>query len=506
MQSYDGYHSFLTEYFISLKFLYDDLLHPTGMMYSPIVKQGNSMVRRLFQFILIFIFISNNVLLFAQEIPLAIMQTAPAIMPLKTLRDTFPEKIWRAGSGLLAAEVTPWVFDKYILHADYANISLQSLGYNINPKNWDWDGDGFTTNQFAHPYHGSFYFNAFRTNGYNFWRSSLATVAGSYIWETAGENQAPAPNDLINTSFGGIVLGEMVFRLSNRISSNHFNGRKRKLSKILALAINPMNGLSRILNNGRNTMQADAFRDTTPVATEFDIGLRKFRANNIDNNIVFHGRVKLAYGSVYQNYKTPFSNIFINIEFGNDDSSKINIVSVYGSLRGWKLEMNSNAKHMAMLSANYDFIKNEAFFYSAQSVRLSLYSLFERRPAIKINTLVGGGLILLSAVPDKYGYKGRYYDYCWGAGFNGSFNASFANRFFCGISYRGGWLKTTNGNPSYYFLHTINGELRYRVLKNISVCTEPGYFSLKGFYRKYDNVNKPYPYIRISVRYSLEVK
>jgi len=463
------------------------------------------MLRWSFHFIMIFAFFSGNVSLLAQQDTLKKMQPA-VVIPLNTLPAPFPgKKFWRAGGELLLTEVTPWVIDKYIRHVDYTNISLHTLGYNINPGNWSWDGDGFTTNQFGHPYHGSFYFNAFRTNGYNFWQSSLAVVTGSYIWETVAENQAPAPNDLINTSFGGIVLGEMIYRLSNRILNNRMNGRKKQVANIAATLVNPMGGLNRILDGKWNAIPGKTLRDTTPVSTEFDFGIRKFRANNVDNNFIFFGRIRLTYGSVYEHQRTPFSNIFINMEFGNDDSAKINIVSIYGSLKGWQLSTDNNKKVVALLTANYDFIKNEAFFYSAQSVRLTLHSLYKTNAKINMNTAIGGGLLLLSAVPDKYGYKDRYYDYCWGFGANGSFTLSIADRLFGGINYRGGWLKTVSGNARYYLLHTINGEVRYNVVRNISMCAEPGYFTLKGFYRQYDNVNKTYPYLRISLRYSFGI-
>src|SRR5690606_40365982 len=78
-------------------------------------------------------------------------------------------------------------------------ISFQNFIDHQRLSAWDWDDNQFTTNQIDHPFHGSLYFNAFRSNGYNFYQSSLATIAGSYIWETAGETQHPSINDLVNT-------------------------------------------------------------------------------------------------------------------------------------------------------------------------------------------------------------------------------------------------------------------------------------------------------------------
>lgn len=442
--------------------------------------------------------------MFSQTDPCVFTKRPPVIILSKTLPESNGNRtrFWYAGGKLLLAELTPWMVDEYIRDVDYTKISLHTLGHNIRLKNWEWDSDGFTTNQFGHPYHGSFYFNAFRTTGYNFWQSSLATVAGSYIWETAAENQPPSPNDLINTSFGGIVLGEMLYRLSNRVTTSRMNGRNKQVSNIAALLINPLNVLSRVSGGKNKAVSYKGPADTTPVITELDFGLRMFKANGVDNNFILHGRARLMYGSVYENYKTPFSNILINVEFGNDDSSKINIASIYGSLKGWPLKQHGSSKQMAMLTANYDFIHNEAFFYSAQSIRFNLHSRFGAASKTKVNTVVGAGIILLSAVPDGYADKGRRYDYCTGAGLNGSLNVAFADRIFGVVSYRGGWLKTIDGNASHYFIHTVNAELGCRVLERFSVCAEPGYFSLKGNYKHYPGIGKTYPYFRLSVRYS----
>ena len=74
----------------------------------------------------------------------------------------------RAGLQLGLAEVLPWTYDRYIANKDYAKISWQTIGSNLKPSSWAWDNDEFQTNQFGHPYHGSQFFSAFRSNGYSF--------------------------------------------------------------------------------------------------------------------------------------------------------------------------------------------------------------------------------------------------------------------------------------------------------------------------------------------------
>lgn len=426
-----------------------------------------------------------------------------------------PAKKKRFGRAVLQlgiAEITPWIYDRYIAKADYARISWKTVGHNLNPNSWTWDNDPFQTNQFGHPYHGSMFYSAFRSNGYSFWQAVPATMAGSYLWESFAENQAPAPNDFINTSFGGIVLGEMTYRLSNKIINNHRRGFKRQASEVAAFLVNPMNGLNRILDGkwgkvvGNNDHSQD---DSSKVSAEFDLGARTF--NNQKEGLLKHarfgwfGRAKLLYGASNENMKTPFSNISITAELGKDDSSAVNVISVYGSLVGWDMSMSDKVENLIIISANYDYIRNEAFFYGGQTVKANLLSQFKLLNGFKVNTAIGAGPILLGAAPDPYLYRGRNYDYGSGFAINGSAGFSINDRFHYGINYRGGWLITINGNKSHYFLHTVTNEISYRIVNELSISAEPGYFRLEGNYKNHPDVDKTYPYLRLSARYKVNL-
>lgn len=329
---------------------------------------------------------------------------------------------------------------------------------------------------------------------------------GSYLWETVAENQAPAPNDFINTGFGGIIMGEMTHRLAEKIINNHRTGFRRQVSEVTALIINPVNGLNRIINGTWGKLAPNsAERDSSEIYTEFDAGFRKYEAEKKGNSGLY-AHAKFMYGTPFENYKTPFSNILINGEFGKDDSSKVNIVSIYGSLYGWKVKFTRNNRQLILLTANYDYIRNNAFFYSAQSLKANLHSRFQLSRNLEINTTTGGGLVLLAAVPNEYGYKNRYYDYCWGIGFNGGFGIEIFQRLVLNAAYRGGWLKTLNGIATHYFLHLITGEIKFKITDALSVCMESGYFTLRGNFKADNEYSKTYPYTRYSVRYCFNIK
>lgn len=402
--------------------------------------------------------------------------------------------------------MAPWAVDECLRKEDYTHLTWQSTGYNLSPWHWAWDNDPFTTNEFGHPYHGSLFYNSFRANGYTFWQSVPASFAGSYLWETFAENQPPAPNDFINTGFGSITLGEMTYKLANKILDNRSRGLQRQVREICAMLINPMNGLTRLIDGRWGKVYGNSLEhDSSNVYIEFDLGERSFKINNSDGSMGFYGHLKLIYGTPFENYKTPFSNIYVNAEFGADDSSKINIISAYGSVKGWLIGNTEKVRNLLMVSMNYDYINNEAFFYSAQSVRLNLSSAFTLSKKIKINTFAGTGPVILAAVPDSSLYEGRNYDFCSGLSFHANMQIGISGHLYYGVIYRGAWLKTINGNADHHLLHTITSEVRYRIASGFSLCAEPGYFRLNTYYKPGQQVSRSYPYLRISARYAINL-
>lgn len=156
------------------------------------------------------------------------------------------------------------------------------------------------------------------------------------------------------------------------------------------------------------------------------------------------------------------------------------------------------------MSANYDYVHNEAFFYSAQSVKLNWFAAFQVHKHFQMTANAGAGPVLLAAVPDPYLFKGRNYDYGAGGGLYGQFGFTLFNHLFYRLNYRGGLIRTINGNASHYVLQAVTTEVGYRFDEAFSVCAEPGYFHLRGYYEHYPRVAARYPYLRFSLRYSLD--
>jgi hypothetical protein len=423
---------------------------------------------------------------------------------------TLGQRFGRSAFELGLAETLVWGFDRYVKKADYAYINLQTMASHLTPKSWAWDKDPFPTNQIGHPFHGSIFYNSFRSNGFNFWQSAPAAFVGSYLWETFGENELPATNDFINTGLAGVMLGEVTHRLAEKIHNSHRRGFVKKAGEVFAFLINPMDGFNRLADGQWGKTPFYARKGELPaINMDFEVGLRKFTVNTTNPFEQGHfgafGRIKLIYGTPGKDYKTPFSNFSLVTEFGEDDSSGLNIVSVQGSITGWKTEL-ANTTHLTTITANYDYIRNEAFFYSGESVKLNLLSEFDLPKHSALNTYLGIGPVLLVAIPDAYReFSDRNYDYGSGAAFNAGALLNLNNRLFYNIRYTGSWTRTLNGNRSNYYLSTFINELSLRVGGRLHVSAESGYFKLRGFYKNFPDVFRSYPYLRLSVRYGITI-
>ena len=189
-----------------------------------------------------------------------------------------PKKhFWVAAAEILALQVIPNAFSQITSNAEWAKISFKSWGNNLTLP-WQWDNNNFKNNQFSHPYHGAMYFNAARTNGYNFWQSAPWAFAGSLTWELFGEVWAPAPNDLLNTTLGGITLGEMLFRVSSLTLKNESHGFERVVREVTAGLLNPVRGFNRVVRGEawQISRTPPEWRQST-IFGSVDVGYRRLR-------------------------------------------------------------------------------------------------------------------------------------------------------------------------------------------------------------------------------------
>jgi hypothetical protein len=95
--------------------------------------------------------------------------------------EPIPKRTGMAIAETISINVLVWAFAQYIMDDEggaHSWINLDTMRDNLTYW-FEWDPNHFVTNFFAHPYHGSLYFNAGRTNGLDYWSSSLYSLGGA---------------------------------------------------------------------------------------------------------------------------------------------------------------------------------------------------------------------------------------------------------------------------------------------------------------------------------------
>ncbi len=213
---------------------------------------------------------------------------------------------WRAAAEATGINVLVHCFDRFVLNEEFAQTTMHSIGDNFK-NGMVWDNDLFTTNLFAHPYHGNLYFNSARSNGLNFWESAPYALGGSLMWEFIGETEPPAINDLMATSIGGICIGEITHRISDVILNDRTHGFGRFLREAAATLVNPVKGINRIISGEAWRIRRDHYlhhdHNKFPIDLSISVGNRYLA----DNGALFRGEYN-PYINIYMEYGHPISD------------------------------------------------------------------------------------------------------------------------------------------------------------------------------------------------------
>lgn len=225
---------------------------------------------------------------------------------------------WRAAGEVFGLNMSLWGLDRFILKGKYAYINLHTIKENFK-HGFSWDNDHLSTNMFAHPYNGSLFYNAGRSNNYNFWQSELFAIAGSAQWELFMEREYPSTNDIIATPVGGAALGEVFYRTSDMFLDDSSWGWERFEREAAAFIISPMRGITRILSGRAWQHRANHGRrfGMPPVVLQVGIGARALLFHD-DGNLSKAGAtmiLNLEYGDRYSpSSRKPYDYFNVQVE------------------------------------------------------------------------------------------------------------------------------------------------------------------------------------------------
>lgn len=252
---------------------------------------------------------------------------------------------WRSAAETAGINVFVHCFDRFILNADFAQVKFRDISSNFKHA-FVWDNDKFSTNLFAHPYHGNLYFNAARSNGLSFWQSAPYSVAGSLMWEFFGEKDPPTINDLFATSMGGMAIGEVFHRISELALDDRARGFHRFLREMVATVINPMGGFNRIIDGDawrvRSTHNRYYDPNTLPLDFSISVGTRYLS----DDGALFRGEANpyvtfyLEYGDpLGRDFHAPYDYFTLETSFGlSSNQPLVNRLHILGRLWSRRIE------------------------------------------------------------------------------------------------------------------------------------------------------------------------
>ena len=395
------------------------------------------------------------------------------------------------------------VAGKAVIGGEGFNISFETIADNLT-AGLDWDDNTFSANNFRHPYQGSMYFNAARSNGYDFYQSTMFSFAGSWLWEYTGEAHNPSANDLLNTAIGGVALGETTYRLSSIILDNTATGSSRVWREIGGGLVSPMRGLNRLFTGEAWHVHANpAGRIPSRWDARFQAGARTLGDQELWNSTSGKAFVSIAatYGTPFGSIQHPYDHFDfgMQINFANKPHG-IGRIESRGVLGAHELVTTESAHHVVAGYHHFDYIDNEAYTFGGQSVGGSYLSRFVTRNGLVTEAVLHVNGILLGATKsDHVNVSGRQYDYGPGLGFK--FAASFGSgkRQYLTLSHESYWIHSVSGNDMDSYVTFTGANINAPVGHSVGIGLDYLIYNAVRNYAIYPDVRTRNPELRVSL-------
>ena len=375
------------------------------------------------------------------------------------------------------------------------------------------DLDDFVVNQVGHPYQGNNYFNAGRANGLSFWESAGITAFGSGTWEYFGETNHASLNDLVNTTLGGIALGEMFHRAAWLVRDTRATGRGRMWKEIAATAIDPVTGAKRFLT-GDSSRVSEKPAEMVPSALAAEVSAGVLWRGSNTSAFASAGKPFFEVDAVYGDpttgrSRTAYDAFGVRLRFGGGGT--FSEAKVRGRLLGQPLE---NDRFQLSVVQAYDYNNNSAYQFGAQSFNVTV--AYASKPSSGLSLYVSGwgGLMALGAIdsipltgiaPEEEtpedGDAGqgvsegpRYYDY--GPGFNFGARSVLARsgRPIATFVWEGHHLRSLDGTRANHVLHQLRLDVTAPLRGPLGIGISGEYFDRRTYFQDESSETRKYQF------------
>jgi uncharacterized protein DUF3943 len=430
--------------------------------------------------------------------------TSSAVLASPSTRPAPRERFFTAAGEVALVELLPWAFDRYVTKEDFAYISVRSVKENFK-NGFGYDRDEFNVNQASHPFHGSLYFNAARSNGYGYWESGAFTLAGSFLWECCFENTQPAINDIVNTTLGGMSRGEMAHRLGVMLRDNKASGFTRFWRELAGTLVDPVGGFNRLVHGemSRDFANPDE-RFPSRFSVVGDLGYRHIGGGAADPNQVIVS-LSAVYGDAFAGeIRKPFDTFWLEADVSSTGVSR---VEGRGVLKGWELgDPTARVRHILGVFQEYEYFSNESQVFAAQIFSAGLLSRYSLGPYLKISTDVTAITFPLAGIRTTdflNAQTGRTYDYAPGGGFRVAGRLYRKEWEIVRLGYGVAFAHTANGTSSSNTLQFFRASGRIPLTRSLGVGAGYSWYSRRTTYSGFHEAPKTQSEWRLFVSWSL---
>lgn len=429
------------------------------------------------------IYIATALLATSQPLYAQLTLPAPARDSMERCADCQPTKrLGLAAAEMFGFELMPYSYGRWVSKELEEHTTLQSWWSNLK-YGWTFDNNGFPVNHFEHPYSGAIYFNSARSNGYGFWSSAPFAVTGSALWEYFGEVQRPSINDQVNTSLGGIILGEMLYRFSSVVLDDRATGVERVFRELGAGLLDPPRGLTRLLNGDASRRGANPVdRFPSRITALLEVGV-----NRLDRQVFRRPRpefgvnegfmsVALAYGDPLSGDVThPFGAMRIEAMMAPLAKNSDSEIRALGFLAVHDLVARDGRNQQLALAMHYHYDNNRVFVTGGEGFSGGLISRYPlgRKTTLRTEMWLTG--IPLGAVrsdlstPTPTDTAHRSYDYGVGGGSRLLAHLDWGRVTIADVSYQPFWYHIISGVARSHFYDVTTLKLQAPLIGGTSL-------------------------------------
>lgn len=387
------------------------------------------------------------------------------------------------------------------------NLGNRARGHEtakIGPKSWyanlkhgfEWDTNPFGVNQFGHPYQGTNYFAAGRANGLSFWESTPVAAFGSASWEYFFENNRASLNDLINTTLGGIALGEVLNRTGWLIRNTEATGGRRLTHEILATIVDPITGATRfVTGDSSRVVEKPPGYVPSSLSARMSTGVlwQGSSIRSAETTARPFLDVDLRYGDILSGRThVPYEAFVLTLTAGG--GSFISEATARGRFYG--RPFGDSKRYQFTVVQVFDYNVNQAYVFGGQGFEAEVAAHSPRDARAKWRLAASGGVSVLAAVdslipppdgePDPRSVfldpDSRVYDY--GPGFRIGGEAGVESRHWgaASLTYQLRHVAVVDGFRSNQVLQRLFLDLRATLRRGVGVGVVGEYFFRKAYF------------------------